>query len=143
MGERSKITRAFYDAYNARDWDALASLMAPTVAWFHAARRELIQGPGAVLALLRSSAEAFPDARIQLHAVHETGRTVVAEWSYVTATGKRAKHAIVCEVVHIEDGKLVRGTTYGDTLQILLELGQSAAPVPAVPAAPVIRFAAA
>ncbi|MCC6554375.1 MAG: nuclear transport factor 2 family protein [Polyangiaceae bacterium] len=143
MGRSGKITRAFFDAYNRRDWDALSARLAPSVTWFNAARRELIQGPEAVLALLRSSAEAFPEARIELHAVHEAASRSIAEWSYVTPGGKKSRHPTVCDVIELSRGRIARGTTYGDTLQILLELGQPAAPIPPVPGAPSIRFAAA
>jgi ketosteroid isomerase-like protein len=143
MGRNTKITRAFFEAYNRRDWDALTALCAPTVSWFNAARRELMQGPDVVLGFLRSTAEAFPEARIELHAMHESGSKVIVEWSYVAGRTRKAKRAIVCDVIELEAGKLTRGTTYGDTLQILLELGQAAAPIPPVPVAPVIRFAAA
>lgn len=132
MGRNAEITRNFYEAYNRRDWQALASLLAPTVEWFHAGRGERIQGVEAVTALLRGSAEAFPEALVEVRAVHEGGATVTTEWSYTSAREKQPARgtpvAQACDVKEIRDGKLVRGATYGDTLQMLLELETSSAP---------------
>lgn len=132
MGRNAEITRNFYEAYNRRDWQALASLLAPTVEWFHAGRGERIQGVEAVTALLRGSAEAFPEALVEVRAVHEGGATVTTEWSYTSAREKQPARgtpvAQACDVQEIRNGKLVRGATYGDTLQMLLELETSSAP---------------
>ncbi|AKT38282.1 nuclear transport factor 2 family protein [Chondromyces crocatus] len=162
MGRNAEITRNFYNAYNRRDWEALSALLSPAVEWFHAARGELIRGREAVTALLRSSAEAFPGAQVELTSVHEAGATVVSEWIYVGETEKTAAPtAMACDVKQLRQGKLIRGATYGDTLQMLLELPspatspepsrdaapQSQAPlsaiIPAAPRAPSIRFRAA
>ncbi len=128
MGRNAEITRDFYEAYNRRDWEALASLLAPAVEWFHAGRGERIQGVEAVTALLRSSAEAFPEARVAVSAVHETEASVTTEWSYVGARRQAARSALACDVKELRDGKLVRGATYGDTLQMLLDLDAGPAP---------------
>jgi len=131
MGRNTEITRDFYEAYNRRDWEALAGLLAPSVEWFHAGRGERIHGVEAVTALLRSSAEAFPEARVALNAVHETDATVTTEWSYVGARRQAqgaTRSALACDVKELRDGKLVRGATYGDTLQMLLDLDAGSTP---------------
>ena len=131
MGRNTEITRDFYEAYNRRDWKALAGLLAPSVEWFHAGRGERIHGVEAVTALLRSSAEAFPEARVALNAVHETDATVTTEWSYVGARRQAqgaTRSALACDVKELRDGKLVRGATYGDTLQMLLDLDAGSTP---------------
>jgi ketosteroid isomerase-like protein len=157
MGRNAEITRNFYEAYNLRDWDALAALMSPRIEWFHAARGELIRGVEAVTALFRSSAEAFPEAHVSVSAVHESAETVIAEWSYISARSRsRLRKALACDVTQIRDGKVVRGATYGDTLQMLLEMDlpggarpqepeeeEKRSIIPVAPAAPVIRFRAA
>jgi ketosteroid isomerase-like protein len=108
-----KITRAFFDAYNRRDWDALSALLAPAVSWFNAARRELIQGPDAVLPppQLRRS---LSRRRIGLHRPRDR-RPVRRRVSYVTAGGKKSKRLTVCDVIELSEGRISRGTTYGDT----------------------------
>lgn len=123
MGRNAEITRSFYEAFNRRDWEALAAHLAPGVEWFHASRGELICGREAVTALLRSSAEAFPEARVSVNAVHESGATVVTEWIYVSPRMQVSmKQSMACDIKQLRQGKLIRGATYGDTLQMLLGL---------------------
>lgn len=114
--------RELYDAWNRRAWNELACSLAPDVVWFHATRHEHVEGVDAVVSMLRSTAEAFPDARIDLHAVREAGNTVIAEWSARQAgTRTRAERALVCEVLQFEGDACVRGTTYGDPITSLIE----------------------
>ena len=122
MGTNADTTRKFYDAYNRRDWEALGSLLAPSVEWFHAARAELVSGVDGVTALLRSAADAFPDARIEVRAIHEAGDCVITECAFTRSSAAAPQQATFCEVGRFKDGKCVRGSTYADTLQILLEL---------------------
>lgn len=122
MGKNADSVRKFYDAYNRRDWEAVRSLLAPSVEWFHAARAELVSGVDGVIALLRSAAEAFPDARVEVRAIHEAGDCVITECAYTRAASVSSQQATFCEVEHFKDGKCIRGSTYADTLQILLEL---------------------
>lgn len=172
MGRNAEITRSFYEAFNRRDWEALAAHLAAGVEWFHASRGELIRGREAVTALLRSSVEAFPEARVSVNAIHESGATVVTEWIYVSPRVQvSTKQSMACDIKQLRQGKLIRGATYGDTLQMLLGLEASTAEpagapeaacppaselavpaalpplarsiIPAAPSAPVIRFRAA
>jgi ketosteroid isomerase-like protein len=134
MGRNAEIIRAFYDAYNRRDWEALAAHLSPSVEWFHASRGERICGREAVAALLQSSAEAFPQARIHVANIHETGATVASEWTYLAGgtAPSGPPRALACDIKQLRQGKLIRGATYGDTLQMLLDL----AAVPAKPELP-------
>ena len=122
MGTNAEIVRKFYDAYNRRDWDVVAGMLAPSVEWFHAARAELVSGVDGVISLFKSSAEAFPDAKVEVRAIHEAGEFVIAECAFTRPGMLGSKQASFCEVGRIQNGKCVRGSTYADTLQILLEL---------------------
>jgi ketosteroid isomerase-like protein len=114
-----------YAAYNAREWDAVAARLDPGVEWFHAGRHELVRGVESVVAMLRSNAEAFPSAQIDVRKLHAVGATVVAEWTVVNARSSMTtdgdKPAIVCEVVEVANGRIVRGSTYGDILTMMME----------------------
>lgn len=122
MGPNAEIVRKFYDAYNRRDWEAVATMLAPSVEWNNAARAELVSGVDGVISLLRSSADAFPDAKIEIRAIHEAGEFVITECAFTRASAPSSKQATFCEVGQIKNGRCVRGSTYADTLQILLEL---------------------
>jgi ketosteroid isomerase-like protein len=122
MSANVEKVRRFYDAYNRRDWDAVAGMLAPSVEWFHAARAELVSGVDGVIALLRSSADAFPDARVEVRAIHEAGDFVITECAFTRPAAAASQQATFCEIERFENGKCIRGSTYADTLQILLEL---------------------
>ena len=122
MRSNVEVVRKFYEAYNRRDWDVVASLLAPSVQWFHAARAELVSGADGVIALFRSSADAFPEARVEVRAMHEAGDHVITECAFTRRSAVASAQATFCEVGQLRDGRFVRGNTYADTLQILLEL---------------------
>ena len=125
MGANSNAVRRFYDAYNRRDWNAVVELLDQDVEWFHTARDEHVCGVDAVVALVKSTADAFPDARVQILTIHEAGDFVIAECVLARGGGRlKALHkASFCEISQFRDGRCVRGSTYADTLRVLLELG--------------------
>src|SRR5262249_7263870 len=116
MGTNAELVRKFYDTHNKRDWALLAATLAPSVEWFHAARAELVSGPDGVIALFRSSADAFPGAMIEVRAIHEAGEFVITECAFARPGAPATKQASFCEVLRIQNGKCVRGSTYADTL---------------------------
>jgi ketosteroid isomerase-like protein len=125
MRTTADTVKSFYDAYNRRDWVALAALMAPGIEWWSAARGELVRGTDAVIALFQSAAEGFPHAKIEVRKLHEAGEFVIAECCFVPRSPLRAgagpapERAVFCEVVQFVDGKCVRGSTYADTFRML------------------------
>jgi ketosteroid isomerase-like protein len=123
--------RELYEAWNQRDWAAVRARLAPDVEWFHAGRHELVRGSEAVVELLKSHAEVFPDARVDVRALHDIGETVLVEWTLVHPRASQAeepKPAIVCDVVRFQHGRCARGTTYGDTFTILMEFREAYRP---------------
>lgn len=125
----SDLIQDLYDALNRRDFQDLRARLDDGCTWLHAERREQIEGGDAVLAKLASFVETFPEIVIELRRVHHAGSTAIVEWSVATTRGtQRREPAIVCEVLELRDGRVVRGTTYGDALMRIIELG--AAPEP-------------
>jgi ketosteroid isomerase-like protein len=120
-----EVLRELYDAVNARDWDAVAARIDPNVEWFHAGRHELVRGVDGIVGMLRANAEAFPNARIEVRALRDAGAVVVAEWTVVNPRASRVreveKPAIVCEVIETRRGRIVKGSTYGDILTLMME----------------------
>jgi len=113
--------RSFYDAWNRRDWAAVASRLDADVEWFNATRREQVRGVDAVVALLKSSADAFPSARIEVRELHVNGDFAFVEWSVELegSIGPNAKR--VSELQVFTGDKCVRGTSYGDVITLLLD----------------------
>ena len=128
----TEALRDLYRAYNERDWDAVAARLAPGIEWFHAGRHELMRGVESVVAMMRSNADAFPSARIDVRALRAAGGAVVAEWTVVNARSSMTtdceKPAIVCEVVEVANGRIVRGSTYGDILTMMMEFSDEYRP---------------
>ena len=71
--------RCYYDAFNRRDWEWIAAMLAPEIEWFHAARDERVKGVNAVIASFRSLLDGTTSAQIDVHNVHDAGLVVVAE----------------------------------------------------------------
>lgn len=126
MSRNADTVKSFYDAYNRRDWAALSAMMSPGVEWFHAPRGELMRGSEAVIALFKSTAETFPNARVQVKKLHEAGDFVITECSFARPHADGVEQAVFCEIEQFIDGKCVRGSTYADTFR-MLEMGLAAA----------------
>jgi len=122
--------RCYYDAWNRRDWEWVAAMMAPKVEWVNAARGEHVRGVDDVLAMLRGAADAFPHAFVRVRHVHDAGDSIVTEAGFVQEArmlGKAApemsvRDATFCEVLELEKGRCLRGSTYADTLRILMDM---------------------
>ena len=114
--------RCYYDAWNRRDWEWVAAMLSPRVEWFNAARGEHVRGVDDVVAMLRSLADAFPSALVKVRSVHDAGDSIVAEAGFVQDARMPVQEATFCEVMQLEKGRCVRGSTYADTLRLLLEM---------------------
>lgn len=133
--------RCYYDAFNRRDWEWIAAMMAPEVEWFHAARDERVKGIAAVVASFRSMLEGVSGAQIEPRAVHDAGLIVVAECGIRHAARKSVpplsrppstrqapiQPPTFCEVFELRNGRCVRGTTYADSVRLLMDISQAAA----------------
>ncbi len=133
--------RCYYDAFNRRDWEWIAAMMAPEVEWFHAARDERVKGISAVVASFRSMLDGVTGAIIEPRAIHDAGLVVVAECGIRTAARKSLpplsktpstrpapiQPPTFCEVLELRAGRCVRGTTYADSVRLLMDISQSAA----------------
>jgi ketosteroid isomerase-like protein len=138
--------RCYYDAFNRRDWEWIGAMLAPDVEWFHAARDERVRGVHAVIASFRSLIELAPSALIDVRAVHDAGLVVVAECGIRHArkshsvppsaaplrgtSGSARPPAIeppsFCEVLELRGGRCARGSTYADSVRLLMDINQAA-----------------
>jgi hypothetical protein len=136
--------RCYYDAFNRRDWEWISAMLAPDVEWFHAGRDERVRGGHAVIASFRSLVEGTPSAQIDVRAVHDAALVVVAECGIrhvqkrITtppplrgpSTSSRPpaiEPATFCEVLELRNGRCVRGSTYADSVRLLMDINQAAA----------------
>lgn len=123
METNREIMFNLYDAWNCRDWDRVAKLIATDAEWLHVARDEKVRGNRAVVSLLRSVAESFPTAVIHVIAIHEAEGVVIAECTFtdprLPAASAKGVRATFCEVAHFANGRLVQGSTFSDMLRML------------------------
>ncbi len=122
----SDWTRIYYDAWNRRDWEWIGAMLSSDVEWLNTARDERIKGVTGVLASFRSVVEGFPTAMIDLRSVHNAGSIIVAECGI--RSGREAtsvRTATFCEIVELKNGRAVRGTTYADSVRLLMDMSQT------------------
>jgi steroid delta-isomerase-like uncharacterized protein len=131
-----EVFQAGTDAFNAHDIDAFAELLADDVV-FDAPGMPRDSGRAACAAFYRGWIEAFPDARVEVDAVHEPGDGVVIEEGRfvgthagplttpagaIPATGRSVEVPYV-HVLHFREGKhAFLGLTF-DRLLMLEQLG--------------------
>jgi ketosteroid isomerase-like protein len=135
--------RCYYDAFNRRDWEWISAMLAPDVEWLHASRDERVRGTNAVIASFRSLVEGTPSAHIEVRAVHDAGLVVIAECGIRhvqkrtsvppplrgTSSSNRPppiERPSFCEVLEIKAGRCSRGTTYADSVRLLMDINQAA-----------------
>lgn len=131
--------KCYYDAFNRRDWEWIAAMLAPEVEWFHTARDERVRGINAVIASFRSLVEGNTTAQIDVRAVHDAGLIVIAECGIrharrsVPPLSKSSSNRpppptppSFCEILELRGGRCVRGSTYADSVRLLLDISQAA-----------------
>jgi ketosteroid isomerase-like protein len=131
-GSSMDWARCYYDAWNRRDWEWIGAMLAADVEWSNSARDERVKGASAVIASFRSTIEGFPTAMIDLRSTHIAGAVIVAECGIRTgAAPANVRSATFCEVLEIKNGRCIRGTTYADSVRLLMDMSHTAASVAA------------
>lgn len=121
--------RCYYEAWNRRDWEWIAAMLADRVEWTHTARQEVVRGPNAVIASFRSAIDGFPTAMIEVRKIHSAGENLIVECAIVHASANKGtdRAPSFCEVFQIAHGRCIRGTTYSDSVRFLLDMSHAPA----------------
>ena len=134
--DNATIARTFYEAWNDRDFDRAAELMADDGELVFVGSTTSFRGPDGVREFSQMWADAFPDGRVEIINLIASGDHVVVEFTgrgtqtgtlsspagEIPATG-RAVTLEFCDVHEIRDGR-VRGTrSYFDNVSLLTQLG--------------------
>jgi steroid delta-isomerase-like uncharacterized protein len=135
-----KIAREFPAAWNDRDFDRAARLMADDGEILIVGTGERFTGPTGVVKFSEMWADGFPDGRVEvIETIAEGDRVVVVYRGRGTHTGtlRNASGEIpatgkeitldLCDVVEIKDGKVKSVRTYFDSGSLLAQLGLMAA----------------
>lgn len=128
--------RCYYDAWNRRDWEWIGAMLTSDVEWSNTARDERIKGAAAVIASFRTTMEGFPRAMIDLRSSHvvqkDGGAVIVAECGIKIGPDSSAlRTPTFCEVLELRGGRCARGTTYADSVRLLMDMSQTASAVAA------------
>jgi len=133
------IVKESLDAWNSRNFDRMRDLMHPDYTYTGGDGREQ-KGPEAGLAVSQMFANAFPDGRIDIVNIKESGDTVLVEFigrgthrgelMGVAPTG-RSVTIPVCDVLEVRDGKIYREREYIDMAHVLTQLGVTRIPLAA------------
>ena len=133
------VVKESLDAWNSRNFDRMRDLMHPGYTYTGGDGREQ-KGPEAGLAVARMFATAFPDGRIDVVNIKESGDTVLVEFigrgthkgdmMGIAPTG-RSVTIPVCDVLEVRDGKIYREREYIDMAHVLTQLGVTRIPLAA------------
>jgi len=75
-----ELSRAIFDAWNERDWDAIRGVLHPDFA-YAAPCGECVAGVDAGFETAwKAFADAFPDGRFEVRATHADGNSVVTQF---------------------------------------------------------------
>ena len=141
MASSVEIHRAAHDAFNERDWERMRSLMAETIAYGDRPRGLELGSLDEFLGWLREWATGMSDARVSEPDYLEAGEYSVCRFMGrgtndgpmgpgKAVTGKRMDMPF-CEILRVQEGRVVSGEIFYDQLTMLTQLGLAEAPVPA------------
>lgn len=141
MADNSATARALYEAWEKRDFAALAAHCAEEVEICDAARGQVVKGRNNVRDFYASWAAACPDSVCGATIVASSHDTVAIEGVWVgTNTGSFAGLPATgqpvsmpwANVLHFDhDGRIISGTAYYDQLTPMTQLGHLPAPAKA------------
>jgi steroid delta-isomerase-like uncharacterized protein len=133
------IAREYTASFNDRKFDRARELLHSDYTYTGPDGREQ-RGPDAGVAVLKMWANGFPDARIDIQNIKESGDTVVVEFvgrgthrgdlMGMAPTGKQV-NIPVCNILELRDGKVYREREYMDMATMMAQLGVMPAGAPA------------
>ena len=136
MADNATLVRSLYDGWNARDFDALADLMAPDGTITFMGSGEVLRGPEGSRTYNEMWANGFPDGRATIDTLVADGDRVVVEYTgrgthtgtFVTSMGEipptgKSVTLKCCDVVEVANGKVTAQRSYLDTGSMMAQLG--------------------
>jgi steroid delta-isomerase-like uncharacterized protein len=138
------IVRTFYDAWNAREFERSAELMADDGELVMVGTGQTFRGPDGVIEFSRMWADAFPDGKVTVERIISSGDTIAVEYTGrgthtgtlaspmgdIEATGKSVTLQL-CDVYELSGGKVRSNRQYFDSASLMTQLGIMPAPTAA------------
>ena len=130
------IAKAQVVAYNQKDWNAVADVLAPGCVYDEVGTQRRIHGVDDIMTAWRGWATALPDSNASFDNVSVSGNTVTLEITWrgtqngplQTPGGQlppsgRKMEIRACQVVDVADGKVQAVRHYFDMATLLQQLG--------------------
>ena len=128
--------KAQITAYNQKDWNAVANILASSCVYDEIATHRRIQGISDIETAWRGWATALPDSNASFDNVSASGNTVTLELTWrgthngplqtptgaLPASGRKIEIR-ACQVVDVADGKVQAVRHYFDMATMLQQLG--------------------
>jgi steroid delta-isomerase-like uncharacterized protein len=138
MADNATLARSLYEAFNNRDHDYLAGMMAPDGIITMVGSGQTLRGPEGSRQFNAMWDTAFPDGMVTVDLLIAQGDHVVVEFTgrgthtgtlttpagAIPATGRSATLQFV-DVLELADGKVVSQRNYFDTGSLMAQLGIS------------------
>jgi steroid delta-isomerase-like uncharacterized protein len=132
------IARRFYQDWNKRNFDHLASLLTASGEIVLVGSGKTFKGPAGAKEFSRMWADGFPDGRVQIDKITEAGNRVIVQFTgrgkhtgtlrapggKIPATG-RSVTLHLCDVLEFRQGKIRSLQSYFDSASLLAQLGVS------------------
>ncbi len=139
--ESARIAKSAWEAWNARDFDRLASFFADDAEILLVGSGTSFRGQDGAREFAQMWAEAFPDGQAELTKVFSDGENVTVTYTgrgthtgtlrspggEIPATG-RSVTLELCDVLEVRDGKIRSLHSYFDSASLLTQLGALEAP---------------
>jgi steroid delta-isomerase-like uncharacterized protein len=139
MASNADIARGVYEAWNARNFDEIAEVTAPDATLTIVGSGDTFEGIAGSRAYNDMWADGFPDGKVTVDRVIESGDYVVVEYTgrgthtgtlatsmgEIPATG-RSLTLQLCDVTEFKNGKIQSQKTYFDTGSMMAQLGLAA-----------------
>lgn len=136
MADNATLARRLHEAFNERSFDEIAEAMAPDGTITIVGSGDTFAGVDGSRAYNRMWADGFPDGKVTVDRVLESGNYVVVEFTgrgthtgtlatsmgEIPATG-RSLTLQLCDVMEFRDGKVQSQKTYFDTGSMMAQLG--------------------
>ncbi|MEW1953618.1 ester cyclase [Terrabacter sp. NPDC080008] len=136
MADNATLARRLLEAFNERNFDELAEATAPDGTITIVGSGDTFKGPDGSRAYNTMWADGFPDGKVTIDRLIESGNYVVVEFTgrgthtgtlatsmgEIPATG-RSMTLQLCHVMEFKDGKVQSQKAYFDTGSMMAQLG--------------------
>jgi steroid delta-isomerase-like uncharacterized protein len=136
MAANADLARRVHDAWNERNFDEIAEATASDATITIVGSGDTFEGPEGAHAYNKMWADGFPDGKVTVDRVIESGDYVVVEFTgrgthtgtLATSTGEipatgRTLTLQLCDVMEFNNGKVQSQKTYFDTGSMMAQLG--------------------